>query len=503
MRGILSAAGLGLAIAGAASSHGQTIASRLVVNGLVRPIYVTHSPGDYGRIFIIEKQGRIRIAQITPSGSYTLLPTPFLDIDAIVTGGTTNNSEQGLLGLAFHPDYAANGRFYVNYTAVTGSGDTVVAEYTVSADPNVANPTGNIILTFDQPQANHNGGWIEFGPDGMLYVATGDGGNFNDQGSGHTEPGGNAQDITSNLLGKILRINVNGDDFPADANRDYAIPADNPFVGIEGDDEIWAFGLRNPWRPSFDRATGDLYIADVGQDVWEEINFQAAGAVPGRNYGWRCREGNVDFNFDSVCVGRTFTAPIWVYQHVSGACSITGGYVYRGCAIPSLEGHYFFADFCSSAIFSFRYTGTIQNFTTRTTQLAPGGGLSISTITSFGEDAYGELYICDQVGGEVFKIVPSGAPATDCNGNGVDDQCEVLDGSAADADGDGVLDACECVGDVDGNNQTDLSDLSQLLAGFGACTGDPAYNAAADLNASGCVDLGDLSLLLSGYGCAN
>lgn len=494
----------------ATGANAQTITSTRVVSGLVRPVFVTHAPNDYSRIFIIEKQGRIRIAQITPSGAYTLLGTSFLDIDPIVTGGTTENSEQGLLGLAFHPNYPADPRFFVNYTATSPSGATVIAAYTVSANPDVANTTGDIILTFSQPQTNHNGGWLGFGPDGYLYISTGDGGNANDAGTGHTEPGGNAQDITSNLLGKILRIDVNGDDFPGDTNRDYRIPPTNPFAGVTGDDEIWAYGLRNPWRPSFDRGTGDLYIADVGQNQIEEINFQPASGpgVAGRNYGWRCYEGNNVFNFDSVCQavpGGGFTFPIHTYTHALG-CSITGGYAYRGCAIPNLAGTYFFADYCNATIWSFVFSGgVVTNFTNRTSQLAPGGGLSIATVTSFGEDAFGEIYICDSSGGEVFKIIPVGGPSPDCNGNLRNDACDILSGASADVNANGVPDECEaCVADLNGDLRTDLNDATLMLASFGLCQGEPGYNPAADIaDANGCIDLNDLTMLLSDFGCDN
>ncbi|HLO41684.1 MAG TPA: PQQ-dependent sugar dehydrogenase, partial [Phycisphaerales bacterium] len=373
-------AAAGCVLGGASTAHAQDIKTVRVASALARPIYLTHAPGDPSRLFIIEKQGRIRIIK-----DGTLLTTPFLDIDSIVTGGTSANSEQGLLGLAFHPDYQTNGKFYVNYTAVAGGGDTVVAEYTVSANPDVANTTGATVITYDQPQTNHNGGWLGFGPDGLLYISAGDGGNANDQGTGHTEPGGNGQDINK-LLGKVLRVDVNGDDFPADTARNYRIPAGNPFVGVNGADEIYHLGLRNPWRMSFDRTTGDMWIGDVGQNAWEEISFGPAGAA-GINFGWRCREGNTNFNFDSVCQDKTFTPPVWVYDH-TGKCSITGGYIYRGCAIPELQGTYFFADFCSNQVWSFQYTPSsgVVGFTERTAQLAPGGGLVLNAITSFRED---------------------------------------------------------------------------------------------------------------------
>lgn len=495
-------AGLLSALPVAIATAQTPIGTELKLNGLIRPIFLTHAPNDFSRVFIIEKQGRIRIANITPAGAYTLLPASFLDIDVLVTGGTTEFSEQGLLGLAFHPNYPTNPRFYVNYTAVSGGGDTVVAEYTVSADPNIANATGNIIMTFDQPQSNHNGGWIAFGPDNYLYIGTGDGGNRDDTGGGHTEPDGNAHDLTGNRLGKMLRVDVNGDDFPADANRDYAIPPTNPFVGTGNDGEIWAYGLRNPWRNSFDRQTGDLWIADVGQDLWEEINFQPAASAGGQDYGWRCKEGLVFTGLPNTTCDDVYTDPIQVYSHNSG-CSITGGYVYRGCAIPDLQGTYFYTDYCTDTIWSFRYNGTtISEFTNRTAQLDPPGVLNALSLSSFGQDAYGEVYLCDQVGGEIFKIIPTVATSPDCNANGRNDSCELLDGSAADSDGDGFLDSCECVGDFNNDNVTDLSDLTVLLSGFGLCTGDPGFNPALDLDGSGCVDLGDLSLFLSAFGCS-
>jgi hypothetical protein len=246
---------------------------------------------------------------------------------------------------------------------------------------------------------------MDFGPDGYLYIATGDGGD-------RFDPDNNAQDITDNLLGKILRIDVNGDDFPADPNRNYAIPPDNPFVDAEGDDEIWAYGLRNPWRNSFDSETGDLYIADVGQFVIEEINVQPADSAGGENYGWDCMEGSsCTAEATCTCNDDSLTGPVHVYNHNSGRCSISGGFVYRGCAIPDLTGTYFFADYCSAQIFSLRYeNGAVSDLRERTAELAPGGGLSIDGISSFGRDSDGEIYICDIFGGEVFKIVPDGTP---------------------------------------------------------------------------------------------
>lgn len=476
MRQLTALAAALLAGACASAAHAQAITTTRVASGLARPIFVTHAPGDPSRLFVIEKQGRIRIIK-----NGALLTTPFLDIDSITTGGTTASSEQGLLGLAFHPNYQTNGKFYVYYTSVAGAGDDTVAEYTVSANPDVANPTGNVMLSVDDPQTNHNGGWMDFGPDGYLYIAIGDGGNANDQGTGHTEPGGNAQDLTK-LLGKMLRIDVNSDDFPGDTTKNYAIPPSNPFVGIAGADEILHFGLRNPWRDSFDRATGDLVIADVGQGALEEIDFIAAGTPGGLNFGWRCYEGTNTLNFDSVCNGRVFTPPIWVYDHTAGKCSMTGGYIYRGCAIPDLDGAYFFADYCSDQIWTFQYSPStgVTSYTERTAQLAPGGGLAITDITSFGQDYYGELYICDQgttaSNGEIYKIVPV-TPGLDTNHNGIPNTCEA-GGCPADFDHSGFVDNEDFVAfvlafeagdqssDIDGSGFVDTDDYDAFVGAF-------------------------------------
>jgi hypothetical protein len=273
------------------------------------------------------------------------------------------------------------------------------------------------VLSIAQPQPNHNGGWIAFGPDGYLYVASGDGGGGDDNDTGHTAGTGNAQDITNNLLGKLLRLDVDGDDFPADATRNYAIPADNPFAGVVGDDEIWAYGLRNPWRASFDRATGDLYIGDVGQSNREEIDVQPAASAGGENYGWRLREGTIATPTGGV--GGTpppgAIDPIYDYLHGNGPFlgnSVTGGYVYRGPA-ASLQGHYFFADFIDSRLWSLRWDGSDPstfdgtNYTeladhTADPDFAPDQG-SLVNISSFGEDAAGNLYLVS-LGGDVFRI---------------------------------------------------------------------------------------------------
>ena len=383
-----------LLVAGATFAQSTT---KRVAHGLTAPLFVTHAPGDYDRIFIIEQGGKIKVLR-----GGVVLPQPFLDLSSDVAA----SGEMGLLGLAFHPDYATNGHFYVNYAAITDKGlETIVLRHQVSATPDLADAaSGQMVLRFDQPLTTHNGGWIGFGPDGYLYIASGDG--------GRQIPENNAQNITDNLLGKILRIDVNADAWPDDADRNYAIPPTNPFVDVVGADEIWVYGLRNPWRCAFDSLTDDFFITDVGEDAWEEINFVGRGEPGGIDFGWRCKEGNTCSGLeDCSCVAKGMVDPIYIYANGPN-CSITGGEVYRGCAIPELFGAFLFADFCSGNIWSMTYDGTNPPvITDRTADFDPGDGLSISRVSSFGRDAFGEVYICDWSGGEVFKIVPFAAPA--------------------------------------------------------------------------------------------
>ncbi|MBW2470505.1 MAG: PQQ-dependent sugar dehydrogenase [Deltaproteobacteria bacterium] len=305
-----------------------------VATGLSGPLFLTSPDGD-DRLFVVEKGGRIKIID-----GGTVLPTPFLDISNLVSGG----SEQGLLGMAFHPDYDVNGRFYVSYTD-TGD-DSRIVEYEVSADPNVADTSSSRnIIEISQPARNHNGGMILFDESGYLLFGLGDGG-------GAGDPQENAQNRNT-LLGSMIRIGVDGDDFPSDSGRNYTIPSDNPFVGTSGADEIWAYGLRNPWRYSIDTDTGLLYIADVGQNRYEEVNIASADEG-GINYGWDILEATHCYEPLTGCSSSGTLLPVVEYGR-SGGCSVTGGYVYRGSEVTQLIGHYVYADFCAGVLRSFRY----------------------------------------------------------------------------------------------------------------------------------------------------
>jgi glucose/arabinose dehydrogenase len=360
--------------------------AKAVASNFARPVFVTSPPGDKERLFVVEQHtGKIRILRLATGA---VDAAPFLQVTGLSTG-----NEQGLLGLAFAPDFADTGTFYVSLT--DGTGTSVIRRHKVSAaDPNAADPAGTVVLTVPQPFANHNGGWIGFGPkDKLLYAGFGDGGSERDPNNTSQNP--------QLLLGKMLRLDVGRNDFPGDPARSYGIPADNPFVNKPGTrPEIWATGLRNPWRCSFDRRTGDLYIADVGQDKFEEIDVQPAASKGGENYGWSFREGKHQFKPPPAAGAPAFTDPVFEYTHDNGEQAIIGGYVYRGAALPDLAGTYFFADM----------TGTFSSFATgaanpavqsRTDELFPDG---VEDVNSFGEDAAGELYVC-VMAGTVFKIV--------------------------------------------------------------------------------------------------
>ncbi len=383
--------------ASSAARAACTLGLELVAAGFDRPVGLAAPDDGSHRLFVLEQHtGRIRILDLN---TRTVDPTPFLDLAGLATG-----NEQGLLGLAFDPLFANNGLFYVNVTVSDGT--TEIRRYRLMRnDPDRADPASEtVLLSYAQPFANHNGGWIAFGPDGYLYISTGDGGSAFD-------PGNRAQSLDT-LLGKLLRIDVRGSD---GATGLYGIPSDNPFVDTPGArPEIWAYGLRNPWRCSFDPQTGDLYIGDVGQNQIEEIDFQPAASPGGENYGWRIMEGtrcSDDSRADGnpPCSDPSLVPPIHEYTHDLGV-SVTGGYVYRGADIGGLPGTYFFADYGSARIWSFRYTeGQLSEFTERTPELNPGL-THISFLSSFGEGPDGELYLLDLTDGEVFQLVSTEDP---------------------------------------------------------------------------------------------
>ena len=391
-----------------AQVFGQTSLQQ-VASGLSAPVGVTHAPGETNRMFVIE-QGSGGTSRIKTLDLSTGTTSTFLTITGLQTGG-----ERGLLGLAFHPDYANNGYFYVN---VTDNGRTEIRRYTANGDPSTAT-TANLssvqqVLSFNQPFSNHNGGWIGFNPQvnagdpQYLYIGTGDGGSGGD-------PQNNSQDITNNLLGKMLRIDVDGDDFPASSTQNYAIPADNPFVGVTGDDEIWSYGIRNPWRNSFDRNTGDLWIGDVGQGAKEEIDFQPASSPGGENYGWRVREGTNCFDNSAAdgnprCNDPSLVDPIYEYNHNGGSFggfSVTGGYVYEGKA-DRFDGQYFFADYVTNHVWSIDpYSRNPDASVMNRDSVLPENTSFLNGISSFGEDGNGELYIVSRDNGRIYRFETS------------------------------------------------------------------------------------------------
>ncbi|WP_442787158.1 PQQ-dependent sugar dehydrogenase [Flavobacterium suncheonense] len=351
-------------------SQTGTVGLQTFATGFASPVAIENC-GD-SRLFVVEQDGLIKIL----NSNGTTNATPFLNISSL----TNQSGEQGLLGLAFHPNYASNGFFYINYTNL--SGNTVIARYSVnSSNPDIANPAGTILLTIAQPFSNHNGGTLKFGPDGYLYIGMGDGGSGGD-------PGNRAQNINE-LLGKMLRIDVN-------SGTPYGIPPTNPYVGVAGADEIWAIGLRNPWKFSFDRLTGDLWIADVGQNLYEEVN-RAASTESGLNYGWRCYEGNAAYNTTGCAPQNTMKAPLLTTEHSGGFCSITGGYVYRGSQFPNFQGKYFFSDYCKAQIGMSDASGNVTFSAT----------FSGNNFVTFGEDVNGELYVASIGNGTIYKITDS------------------------------------------------------------------------------------------------
>ena len=355
----------------------QEIRTTQIASGIPLPSGIENAGDGSGRLFFVQQNGIIRVFR-----NGALVQQPFLDIRTKTTG----SGERGLLGLAFPPGYAQKQRFYVDYTNLRG--DTVIAQYRTTSNPDVADPASEtILLTIPQPFENHNGGQVRFGPDGYLYVGMGDGGSGGD-------PQKNGQNLNA-LLGKILRIDVEN------SPGTIVIPPSNPFVNTAGArPEIWALGMRNPWRFSFDRATGDLWIADVGQETYEEINFQPAASRGGENYGWNIMEGMHCFG-TAICSTANFTLPVWEYTHASG-CSISGGFMYRGNGSPGLRGLFLYADYCSGTIWALDHAG--GKWSSRIL-LSSGFG-----VTTFGEDEAGELYIANQTNGTIHRIDGPTAP---------------------------------------------------------------------------------------------
>ncbi|MBJ95056.1 MAG: glucose dehydrogenase [Rickettsiales bacterium] len=363
--------------AGVAQTPGTSVRLEAIASGFSSPVHIAHAGDGSGRLFVVEQSGRIKALADNGAGT----ESTWLDIsDRVRSGG-----ERGLLSVAFHPEFTSNGRAFVYYTR--SDGDVVISEFQVSGEPQSSAASASserVLLVVDQPAGNHNGGQLVFGPDGYLYISVGDGG-----GAGDNFGNGQRKDT---LLAKLLRIDV-------DSGDPYGIPADNPFVGdAQHRPETWAWGLRNAWRVSFDRQTGLMWIADVGQNAWEEIHIGVAGA----NYGWPEMEGNHCFN--SGCDPSAFEPAVWEYPHSAGI-SITGGFVYRGCSMPDLQGLYFYSDYnyFDSPLWSLRWDGK---------QASEGPATLSSTgafVSSFGEDESGELYLCDHAGGRILKMVPAGS----------------------------------------------------------------------------------------------
>lgn len=499
--------GLMLLAASSVVARAQTLATEVVASGFALPVFCTAPSGDDNRLFVVQQRrfgrGLVRLVDLRTG---RLQPEPYLDVGPVGTG-----AEQGFYCMAFHPRFMANGYFYVKYAApaVPGvsAGDVYVVRYrAMRGDPmaTAADPaSARVILKITKPEGTHNGGWIGFGPDGMLYIATGDGGNGNDSTGGssfppyHTPETGNAQDLTDNILGKVLRIDVDGPDgepgtgdddgFPADPDRHYMVPPGNPYVGTENTPELWANGLRNPWRCSFDRETGDFWVGDVGQGEREEIS-RNVGNVPALNYGWRCMEGSRCTGLEGcACNAPELTMPLFEYDHTIG-CAIVGGYVYRGAAIPWLRGTYFLSDFCTSAITTFRPgPGGVTDVVDRSVELDPPGPISNVTIISFGEDSRGDLYLIDQNAGRILRVVKPGEKK-DCNGNGRDDEGDIASGISADANGDGIPDECQslCPADFNRDGGVDGLDVEAFFVAW--MEGD----AVADVNFDGGVDGSDV-----------
>lgn len=467
------------------------LTAEVFATNLTLPVVISNA-GDE-RLFVVEQPGRIRI--VNSDGS--VRSTPFLDIESRVDDA---ESEQGLLGLAFHPDYANNGHFYVYYTRDPGPGldHSRVSRFTVSGDPNLGNPASELVLLeFEQPYDNHNAGDLHFGPDGYLYIASGDGGSGGD-------PGNNAQD-PSTLLGKLLRIDVdasagNGPDCDVSGAGNYFIPAGNAYndgPGGAGCDEVYALGLRNPWRFSFDPTTGDIWIGDVGQGAQEEINRIPAGSAGGLNLGWRCYEGNQPYNL-SGCDG-AYLFPVYDFSHADGSCSVTGGVVYRGAEYPELDGEYLFSDFCNTSIRAL--AGPPGSPVVR--EVLPAN--VVTAPSAFGTDADGEIYIASLYSGILYRL-RSADSDSDGVGDSQDNCIEQPNGplipdaggnSQLDSDGDRIGNMCDC--DLNQDDFCGGPDFTLFIGCFNAPTNGIPTCESADMNGDGFVGGPDATQFIGGF----
>ena len=460
------------------TTHADYAGIELIADQFGGGTIAVFAPGETDRMFVGSRDGVVRILDLTTN---EYLATPFLSIPDVDT-----EREGALIALAFHPDYETNGRFFVNVTLDNGGipiepvEDGVLSpftshvfEYTVSPDPNVATPVPSKIIEWIQPRATHNGGWMGFGPnDGYLYINAGDGGNGNDNGTGSTPGTGNAQDITDNLFGKVVRLDVDGPDaYPADLNRNYAIPANNPFVGVTGDDEIWAYGVRNAFRGSFDRATGDYYFGDVGAATREEINFQPGDSLGGENYGWRLREGSEQNPAGGIGGPKPPGNVDPIYDYLHGGLgtdpnfegnSVTGGYVYRG-PDPEIQGEYLFADYISHQFWTFDPNDAYNTIENVTSTMAESGGELATRVTSFAEDAHGNLYFVTILH-DVYRILTDAVTPGDFNSDARVDKDDLTAWSI----GYGISSGAELSdGDADGNGAVDGQDFLAFQRNFG------------------------------------
>ena len=419
---------------------------------------VISAPGDDTRLFIATRDGRVQILN-WKTGEFN--DDPFLDLSGIVNSGA---GEAGFNGMVFHPDYQDNGRFFVFISVFEGdvNADTVLVECARDGDdPDLAEEDVIRRLTIEKPTPYHNGGWMDFDDEGYLLLSVGDGGGGNGGGA-------RAQNTTDGrLLGKLLRLDIDGDDFPSDPERNYAIPADNPFVDTTGDDEIWVYGLRNPWSGSRDPQTGDIFLGDVGRVTIEELDVVVGGGQGGENYGWRCMEGSLCTGFNvCTCNDPNLELPLWEYEHNDdpGRCSIIGAEVYRGCAIPFLDGHVLTSDLCTNEVWSIEWSPAegLTGVVDRSAEIADGSDVSMPTPTVMGHDDRGEIWIGCYTG-EILKVVPQQQfiEESDFNCDGavnVEDLLQVLSGWGS----------CNgCREDLDGDHQVTVTELLRIISDWG------------------------------------